>query len=194
MFFEGSNWELDFSSEEGLKKQFGLRINCLIFFHNVKNFVIENLEVRNQRWHAIYFLYCNNGRVSDITCMAKNNIPNQDGINLRHGCNNITIERFYGQSGDDLIALTTIEGDDSEFKVEGKSADIYDVNIIDTMGTSVINGVVVLRNQDDYKMHDVNIENLIQSDLEDRNNIPYVDLGVGQNGYFKIKESVIGNT
>jgi len=193
-FFEGGNWELDFSHEDGDKKLFGLRINSLIFMHNVKDFVIENIEVRNQRWHALYFLYCRNGRISDITSMAKNNIPNQDGINLRQGCNNIIIERMYGQTGDDMVALTTIEGDDYNFLVEGKSADIYDIKIKDVMGCSVINGVVVLRNQDDYKMYNVDIENVIESDLEDRNNIPYVALGIGQNGYFRTKESVIGNT
>ena len=62
------------------------------------------------------------------------------------------------------------------------------------MGCSVINGAVVLRNQDDFKLYNVNIENLILSDLEDKNNIPYVALGIGQNGYYKTKESVIGNT
>ncbi len=193
-YFEGRNWLLDSSNEEGDKKIFGLRINCLIFFHNVRDFVIENIELRNQRWHAIFMLYCNNGRISDLTVMAKNNIPNQDGVNLRQGCNNIEIERVYGQSGDDMIALTTIEGMDSDYYVDGKSADIYDVKIQDIMATSVINGVVVLRNQDDYKMYNVDIENLIQTDLEDKNNIPYVALGIGQNGYFRDKESVIGNT
>lgn len=193
-FLEGTNWLLDFKSEEGVKKTFGIRINCLIFMYNVRDFIVENIEVRNQRWHALYFLYCNNGRIADITVMAKNNIPNQDGINIRQGCHDIVIERVYGQSGDDLIALTTIDGMDSDYKVPDKSADIYNIVVNDTMGCSVINGAIVLRNQDDFKLYNVEIENLILSDLGDRNNIPYVALGIGQNGYFKNRETVLGNT
>ena len=35
-------------------------------------------------------------------------ILNQDGLDLRQGCHDISIERITGHTGDDLVALTNI--------------------------------------------------------------------------------------
>lgn len=191
---EGENWELKFDDLGGEIGKLGVRINSLINFHNVKDFVLDNFEVRNQRWHAISLLYCNDGKITDITINAKNNIQNQDGINIKQGCNNLVIERINGQSGDDFIAMNALECNDSEYFVEEKSADIHDIKVKDIIGCSTENAVVILRNQDDLKLYNVDIENLLESDLEDKNNHPYATLNIGQNGYFKTKESVVGNT
>ncbi len=172
----------------------GIRFNNLILLHNVKNFSLENFEVRNQRWWAINLIYCEQGNILDITSRAFNNIPNQDCIDIRQGCNNINIERIMGQSGDDLIAITALDSTDSNFAVVGKSPNVHDINIKDVVGTSVRQGVVVLRNQDFVNIYNVSINNVIQSDLMDKNNMPYVTVRVGENGYYKNYESQLGST
>lgn len=171
-----------------------IRINNLILFHNVKGFAVENIEVREQRWWALNFIYCSYGKIADITSRARNNIPNQDCVDIRQGCNNIVIERITGQSGDDLVALTALDTSDSNFAVQGKSANVFNITITDILGTSVRQGVVVLRNQDDIELHDISIENVIQSDLGDKNNLPYVTMRIGENGYFKHHQSTMGAT
>lgn len=171
-----------------------IRINNLVLFHNVNGFSVENIEVREQRWWALNFIYCSNGKITDITSRARNNIPNQDCVDIRQGCNNIDIERITGQSGDDLVALTELDGSDSYFAVEGKSPHVFNINIKDVIGTSVRQGVVVLRNQDFIKLYNVNIENVIHSDLGDKNNMPYVTLRIGENGYYKNFQSPMGAT
>lgn len=170
-----------------------VRNNNLILFHNVKNFNIENIEVRNQRWWALNFIFCSNGHIADITSYADNRIPNQDAVNLRIGCNNITVERITGQSGDDLVALTALSGTDLKLAVEGSDIDIHDIVIRDIIGTSVRQAVVALRAQDDSKLYNILAENIIESNGGDHNNIPYGVVRVGQNNYFKVHESPMGS-
>lgn len=172
----------------------GIRINNLIIFHNVKNFSIENIEVKDQRWWAINLIYCSFGRISDIVSQARNNIPNQDCVDIRRGCNNLSIERITGQSGDDLVAITALDCSDNRFDVENKTPDVHDIVIRDVLGTSVRQGIVVLRNQDDVKLYNVHIENVIQSNLDDNNNLPYVTLRIGENGYYRKHQSEMGAT
>ena len=194
---EGLDWQLSAKKKDssGNEIDVGIRINNMILFHNVRDFVIENLEVRNQRWHAMDFLYCRYGRIADITCKATNVIPNQDLMNLALGCNHFVIERLNGQSADDFVAINVLWNRiDTLLHVEGKEADVHDVVIRDVIGTSVANGIVVLRNQDAYRIYNVEIENVLESNMEDRNNNPYTAICLGQNGYRKEKESPMGST
>jgi len=193
---EGFDWQLSVQQKDssGNVIDLGIRINNMIVFHNVRDFVIENLEVRNQRWHAMDFLYCRYGRIANITCKATNVIPNQDLMNLALGCNHFVIERINGQSADDLIAINVLMSSDYLLFVEGKDDHVHDVVIRDVIGTSVANGLVVLRNQDDYQIYNVEIENILESDMEDKNNNPYTAICLGQNGYRKKKESPMGST
>lgn len=191
-----TNWFLECNRnvDNCKTENMGLKINNAILLHNVRDFSIENIEIRNQRWWAINLIYCRNGKVIDFTCMATNIIQNQDGLDIRCGCNNITVERLTGKSGDDLIALTALERSENGFHVSGKDGNIHDIFIKDVLGCSIINGLVVLRNQDSRQIYNVEMENVIQSDLEDLNNHPYTIVDVGQNDYIYKKQSPIGST
>lgn len=178
---------------ENPEKELGMRVNNMVLFHNVRDFVIENFEVRHQRWWAFNFMFCRNGRISDITSKAMNNIPNQDCVHLTPGCHHFVIERVSGQSADDLIALCALSQEREGFEVDGKDFDIHDIVIRDVIGTSVINGLVVLRNQDEQQFYNIEIENIIESNMEDLNNRPYVAVCLGQNDYIKKKASPIGS-
>ena len=54
------------------------------------------------------FIYCRYGTITDIKFDCSNDAPNQDGIDLRLGCNNIEISDISGAAGDDAVALTAL--------------------------------------------------------------------------------------
>ena len=51
--------------------------NNTILLHNVRNFVLENFTIRNQRWWAINLIFARDGRLSNLTFQAMDNIPNR---------------------------------------------------------------------------------------------------------------------
>ena len=168
--------------------------NNIILLTGVDGFEISDIVITNQRWWAINIRYCTYGKISDIYFYARNTVPNQDGVHLIEGCSDITIQRISGQSGDDFVALCAITPDyvlPEKFEAE---RDIHDVQIKDIVGTSVRQAVLAMRCQDDHKMYNVAIENLIQSDGGDKNNYPYsAVVRIGSNGYFVDHEASIGN-
>ena len=161
-----------------------IRCNNLILFHNVRDFEVRNIEVRNQRWWALNFIFCCYGIISDIHSCADGKLQNQDGINLRLGCHHIDISRITGVSGDDLIALTAICRSDLAFRPGNAELDIHHITIRDVLGTSFRQAVIALRAEDDADVYNVSIENVIESNGEDLNNLPYTVLRVGQNKYY----------
>lgn len=171
-------------SEEYVDGKLNILSNNFILFHNVDGFKVQNIEVRNQRWWAMNFIYCSNGYIADITSRAFAEFSNQDGINLRSGCHDIIIERISGHSGDDLIALTAMGGFTNKMPVEGKSIDICNVTVRDIIGTSAHEGIVTLRCHDDRKVYNILLENIIESNFENENNLPYGTLMLGQNYFF----------
>lgn len=134
--------------------------NNMILLHNIRNFKLENFTMLNQRHWAINLCYAEEGRISGLNIVCENDRHNQDGVDLRFGCNNIVIENMTGQSGDDFIALTALKGKRaiSKYTVEGKSYDIHDVIIRNIKATAAECAVIALRNQDGIKMYNITID------------------------------------
>jgi polygalacturonase len=65
-----------------------------IHFTNAERLVVENLRIVNQRYWGMCFQFCSSGRVSNIHFMSNGLVPNQDGIDLRSGCNSFIIENI----------------------------------------------------------------------------------------------------
>lgn len=83
-----------------------IAVNRGLSFRNIKGITVSGLKFINQRYWAMCFEFCSYGHVSDITFEALANVPNQDGIDIREGCNNFLVENICGKTGDDTIALT----------------------------------------------------------------------------------------
>ena len=133
--------------------------NNPILLHNIRGLVIDNITIKNQRWWGINLLYVEKARLSNINIDAQNNMRNQDGIDLRVGCHDIVIENIWGQSGDDLIALSAIgTGERKLYGVEGKDSDIHDIIIRNVVGTSAECAIIALRNSDGNKMYNISID------------------------------------
>lgn len=139
--------------------------NCMLFFRNVENLVIENIAVKDQRYWAFYLSNVSCGRISNINFSTAGNVPNQDGVDLGKGCNNIIIENIRGCVGDDMIALCAtgngIYGTSPENKRDG---DICNVTIRNIMGYGV-GGCALIRilNHDGFKIYNIRIDNVIET-------------------------------
>jgi len=170
--------------------------NNTILMHNVDGFAIENIKIINQRWWAIDLIYVTNGRVDNVIFDAKDNIPNQDGLDLRCGCHNISVSNIFGQAGDDLVALSGFMGFEKKlgFIVPEKDRDIYNVTIRNVVGTSVSKAVVALRNHDEIKLYDITVDGVTDTSADEKGNLPYCIVRVGQKTYSNIRPSVMGET
>lgn len=89
-----------------------------ILFANITEFSIENVKIVNSHGWGISMEACSYGRIEKIefdACMSKEidgmrqNMENQDGIDIRNGCHDILINDITGRTGDDVIALTAID-------------------------------------------------------------------------------------
>ena len=108
-----------YGTDAGVKgeSQTGDWRNIGILLAEVEHFSIRNIHVKDAHCWAISLERCGFGRVCDIHFTAEEHrmidgtretILNQDGLDLRQGCHDVSIERLSGQTGDDLLALTNI--------------------------------------------------------------------------------------
>ena len=168
-------------------------VNNLLLFVNVDGFAVENLRFQNQRWWALNFIACINGRVRDLDFLsnAAYRLPdgsvvwgypedcdyeavvvkNQDGIDLRQGCHDILIENITGFVEDDMVALTNLDGAmESRFRCEGQSEDIYNVTIRDVRAASLCSVIRLLNQSKKGRLYNVLIEGIFDSSKD----CPYV--------------------
>ena len=159
--------------------------NIGILMAYVENFRIENIHMEDFHSWAISLERCSKGVMRDIDFAATEHLTidgnaatflNQDGIDLRQGCHDITIENITGHTGDDLVALTNILNDT---KVAGSPDyimvtkpnnrgngldDIRHINIRNVRGhTAGGHHIVRLLNASGLKIHDVIIDGLIDT-------------------------------
>ncbi len=143
--------------------------NLLIYFHNVRDFRVEGLKIRNQRWWAMAFMYSRYGTVTDLTFeifgegREIERWRNQDGVDLRVGCNNIIIQNLRGEVGDDMVALTALMSKGSpqeKWQVEGKDPDIHDVTIRSIYGITNMCAIVRMLNHWRCKLYNIDISDI----------------------------------
>ena len=178
---EGHNDVFEWSSKKNGRPS--VYVNNLILLHNVDGFEIRGITLKDQRWWALNLLYCSNGTVSDITVRTDSKFSNQDGINLRIGCHHLTLERLFGTSGDDFIALSAI-GNPTDYIVEGKSTDIAFVNIRDVIASSMHEAIISLRANDSHNVHHIDIENVMESNYGNENVLPYTTILLNQGAFY----------
>ena len=160
--------------------------NCLIYFHNVRDFRIEGLHLRHQRYWAACFVFCSFGEIrnirfeADITWMSEDAktldptrlpvhgqnlwVKNGDGIDLRVGCHDILVENISGFTEDDTVALTNLNGSERADLVEGKSTDICRISVRNVRtGTWLWMYQVRLLAADGRRIHDVDIDTVVDT-------------------------------
>jgi len=192
---------------EGTQTKLGVpvRLNSPIFFMNVEGFSVQNISITNQRYWGMRFQFCARGIIRDIFFSVTRDRRNQDGINLRNGCHDILIENIFGQSGDDMIALSAIDTDkkvgfnvDYPLIVEGHDWDIHDVVIRNISGAAIRHPLVALRNHNGAKIYNITIEHIRDTDTivppVNDHFLRYALIAIGNNSYAGIRHSEIGET
>ncbi|MBR0457749.1 MAG: hypothetical protein IJJ26_00795, partial [Victivallales bacterium] len=119
-FFQNDKYvRTTYGTDEGKdgETQHGDWRNIGILLAKVRNFSIQNLHFKQPHCWTISLEYCRQGYIQGLDFNSNEHpvidgVPvnwlNQDGLDLRNGCRDITIENITGHSGDDLIALTAI--------------------------------------------------------------------------------------
>jgi hypothetical protein len=161
--------------------------NIGILLVSVSDFTIENLHIKDSNCWAISLEYCTHGRVSNIYFAStgtrvingeEQTILNQDGLDLRCGCQYIIIENITGFTGDDLIALTAIpwgpektgQMKATEFSALSKEISakdfVHHITIRNVCGTcSGGHHVVRFLNTSGIKMHDIILDGVLDTSV-----------------------------
>lgn len=169
--------------------------NNLIIFANVDGFEMRDFACHNQRWWAINFYGCRNGKIENIDFCASDLsvdedgnlvhglsrkkykhalVKNADGIDLRRGCHHVEISNITGFTEDDTVALTNLNGRGEKlFGVEDLPDDICHVTI-KNVRTAGFCSIVRLLNQGGTKLHDIVIDGV--EDLS--GDSPHMDAGL----------------
>lgn len=163
--------------------------NLTIYLHNVQNFSVKGIKFKDWRWWAMAFMYARFGRIEDISFelsedyktmfeeISKGKWRNQDGIDLRVGCHDIAIKNIYGQTGDDVIALTALNGKrEIAEKVEGLSSDIHDVSVKSVFATCVYCAIVRILNHFGNKIYNIVIDDI--HEIGECENSPRAQMGI----------------
>ena len=168
-----------------------VRFNNFVLLNNVHDYVLENFKCVNMRWWAINQIACKHGRLSNLSFFNGDIIPNQDGINCRLGCSDIIIENITGRTGDDTVALSAFAlGTDRLLVPEDGDIDIHDITIRNVRANTR-QTIVALRNTDGAKMYRISIENISDSDAGYK---PWGVVRIGENNYFRERNSLLGET
>lgn len=181
---EKGNWRVSYGSDAGKegKKQKGDWRNIMILMAYVDGFTLKNINIENSHAWAVSFERVKNADISDIrinnpeainVAGRKVLVSNKDGINLRHGCKNFRIHSLSGRTGDDFIALSSLdtgpEGHDqgnlnstmvTSRKWGGPEDDTEEVVITDIACQTKYRGVAI-RASDSANIHNVYINGLI---------------------------------
>ena len=132
-----------------------------ITFANVRRVEVRGIRFHETRYWALCFHCCCWGRVSDLHIENSGLYENQDGVNLRIGCEYFTIENITGWTGDDIVALTALpEGRSKPHIVKGKSVDIHDVTIRNIIGSSHGCGIVRMLCENGAREYNITIDGI----------------------------------
>lgn len=162
--------------------------NLTLFFTGVDGFSVTGLTVRDQRWWALMFLECANGRIADITFELTRHAQdsyarwrNQDGIDLRVGCHDIVIEDIRGETGDDFIALTALDSPwfERKWARPGRDRAIRDITIRHVKGRTNQCALIRILSHFGQPIHHVTIADVVEDSVPGRHNQTQMAVRIG---------------
>lgn len=181
---------------EKTTRQFGLPtifLNNMMFWLNVNGLEIENINIQHQRYWAINHVFTRNVKLKNIHFYAIPHVNNLDGIDLRVGCNNFTMENITGRTGDDIIALTALWGySEKQNAIEGKDPDIHDVKMRNIKGDPTRCYCVRLLNHDGNKIYNIDVDTIMDTSDYVRKIRINCAFGMGSPIYYKVKPMAEG--
>lgn len=163
-----------------------------LMLRNVNGFSIQNVREVETRFWGMAMMWCRNGEIRGIDVQDSRLVPEQDGIDLRCGCNNVIYDDITGISGDDSVALNAYQT--YSLEVPGKDNDIYNVKI-----SNVNTRLVDLRMQvrlgvaEGCKIYNVDIDGVRDAHLDFGGLWATASVRVGDDKYWKTVAPVAGD-
>jgi polygalacturonase len=186
---EKGNWRVSYGTDAGnpAQKQTGDWRNIMILIAQVENFSLKNVKIRNSHAWAVSFERTRNAELSDINIFnpeeitignRKMKVFNKDGIDLRQGCKNFRINNISGFTGDDFIALSSLDVKGATDPTNGSihstmvtasrwkgSEDDTEQIFITNINAESICRSIAIRASDSSGIHHVYIEGLISREV-----------------------------
>jgi polygalacturonase len=184
------NWRVSYGSDAARpeQKQTGDWRNIMILMAQVENFTLKNVKLRNSHAWAVSFERTRNAELSDININnpeeimignRKVKVFNKDGIDLRQGCKNFRIHNLSGFTGDDFIALSSLDTRGAnrppsgsvnstmvtESRWNGPEDDTERIFITNINCESICRGIAI-RASDSASIHHVYIDGLISREVK----------------------------
>lgn len=145
--------------------------NLTFCFIGSRNLEVKGLEIRDHRWWAMMFTFCEKCRVSKINFRLTRHridqgkrLRNQDGIDIRKGCSDFVIEDISGETGDDVVAMTALSDAwvTKMFDVAGRSRDIHDIRVRRIRATSVGCSLVRILSHFGQRIYNIDIRDIVE--------------------------------
>ncbi len=168
-----------------------IAVNRGLEFRNVDRITVKGLRFINQRYWAMCFEFCSFGHIADIYFDAQNNVPNQDGIDIRVGCNNFLIENITGYVGDDTVAITNF-GVAEDYDMDPEILDII-VKNIHSFETGKCDIIRIL-NRGGFKIYNVQISNVVDLTPEGSEKRPLAAIRIGDLNNYPARLNELGET
>lgn len=169
----------------------------------VEGFSLRNLTLVDAHSWAISLERCAFGTIRDLTFAADGGkwiddtfhpMRNQDGLDLRQGCHDITIDGITGHTGDDLVALTAIPnpakpaGSLASHMVSGQVPagrldDVFNIIIRNVRGAAGGNQLVRFLNTGGIAMHTILLDGVINTCPPERPDRATVVVGDSDSAY-----------
>ena len=152
----------------------------ILNLHNVRNFTVEGFRVAGSAGNAIMLMYCTYGKVFNIDFAGDCTAENQNGITLRSGCHDVTVENITGVVGSNMIALVAEAGPELDVPahVMGMVMDIRNI-IIKNIKATCNGNLVKLFNQDGRMLYNILIESVSDTSADYSENRPFSAVMVG---------------
>ncbi|MBR3640973.1 MAG: S-layer homology domain-containing protein [Oscillibacter sp.] len=166
--------------------------NMLFLLQNVNRFSISNLRIEESRFWSIVLYYCSNGSVQHMDyCNSRSiqafngvELREQDGIDIRNGCENILINDVTGRTGDDSVAINCIRP--ASYEVHDKSGNVKNI-VITNVFTKLVRMCMNVRitATNGWKVNDVLVDNVrdMTADFGGRYGTAVVMIGDASPGY-----------
>ncbi len=183
-------WRVSYGTDAARpdRKQTGDWRNIMILIAQVDGFSLKNVRIENSHAWAVSFERTHNAELSDISLYNPEEIEigekkvkvfNKDGIDLRQGCKNFRINNISGFTGDDFIALSSLDSRRALNPVNGNLSstmvtrsrwygpedDTEQIFITNINCESICRGVAI-RASDSASIHHVYIEGLISKEIK----------------------------
>ena len=152
----------------------------ILNLHNVRNFTVEGFCVEGSAGEAISLMYCAYGKVCNIDFAGDFAAENQDGVVLRSGCHDVTVENITGVVGGNVITLIAEAGPELEVAahVMGIVVDVRNI-IVKNIKATCSGSLVKLFNQDGRMLYNILIESVEDTSADYSENRPFSAVMIG---------------